>query len=247
MALNRKNIRNYTNKNELNATWKKADVFTRIIISALGVFIALYIPYLELNTQKIITEQTVEAETHRTELTTKIAQSQLTVSLISQLSKGDARERKMAMEIIKHTDASQEFINAIASAIALSDPDKNVRMIAIDVLKEKGRSQSTQEVLKNIKKSGQSQLERDAATIAQEEVEIRIQSDLNKGLKLARSFYETGLYQSAAFEFKKLEKLLAKTEIDEAQLELARVAYNMNDFKTASEYYLKSIKEQKQP
>ena len=61
-------------------------------------------------------------------------------------------------------------------------------------------------------------------------------------LKTAKAFYDSRLYQSAADEFKKIEDLLTDSEVNRAELALAKSAYQARDYKLAAEQYIKAIK-----
>jgi len=227
---------------ELSLGWKKWDILSKIFIGIIGILIAVIIQSQNLKMQKLIAETTQEMENQRTEFSNKLAQGQLASSLIESLIKGTKTEKQMALNILKYTE-SQELINPIIGTIALADPDESVRIDAINVLEEKGKSYNTQQILNQIKEKGTTAKEREAASIAQQKVTERAQNELKKGLDLARIFHKEGLYQSAADEFKKIEDLLSDSDVDQAELALAKVTFSLRDYKAAAEHYIKATQQ----
>lgn len=225
--------------NDLSLKWKKWDIIVKIILGTIGLLIAAIIPIQQLAINKRLSETSQSMENLRTEVSNRITQGQLASSLIEPLFKGSESERLAAMFILENS-TSDSLSEIVLNSVALTDMDEKIRLEAIKVLEERGKSLITQKTLNEIKEKASSAKEREAATLAQQKVAIRARPELKRILDLARIYYKNDLYQSAAEEFKKIEDLLTDIEVDKAELALARVAYSSDDPKSAAEHYIKA-------
>jgi len=242
LSRRRTNYLKYRNNgtNQLPVRWLKWDIIIgNTILVLLGILVGYFIHAQQIETNTKIAETAQEMENLRTELSNKIIQGQLASSIIEPLLKGSESERLTAMFILENS-ASDEFSETILAAIAIWDKDKQVRTEAIRILEKKGKSLFTQQALSRIKEAGLTKEEREAAIQAHNKVKNRLKETLNYRLALARTYYENGLYQSAANEFKEVEDLLVDSNIDQGELELAKVNYKLKDFKSSAEHYIKA-------
>jgi tetratricopeptide (TPR) repeat protein len=229
--------------NELSIRWKRLDIINKFIIGFAGIIIA----YQQINIQKMISNTTQDMENQRAKFSNNIAQGQLVSSLINTLIKGSKKEKLIALDIIKQTGSDtlfseqiNRFLESIAGTVALSDPEQKVRIEAINALEERGKSTFTKQILQHIQKQGSTVKEREAAIQAQEQIEKRIKTELDRGLNLARILKANNLFQSAAEEFQKFEDLLTGPNVDQKELELARVAFSVKDYESAVQHYIKA-------
>lgn len=205
---------------------KKWDVISKVILGLLGIFITFVIQYQQFRLAKTVEESNREFEKSRI----MISQGQLAGTLIENIITGNEKEKQLALAILEMT--SKEMFPRIMDAMAIGAPDESTRIKAIQSLGLKGDRESVK-VLKEIAGSEAPEVEKNAAVKAREQLKLRF-------LNTARAYYETGLYQSAAYEFEKVINLIMDSNVDQSELELARTAYSQKDYQLAATHYKKA-------
>ena len=207
----------------------------------IGIFVGIFISFQQMATNKRIADASNRIENLRTEFSKKVMEGQLAVSLIDPLFKGSESEKLAALFILENS-TSVQFNESILAAFAAFGKDETMRTKAIAFLMKKGKSAFTSEILKQINSEGATPEERRFAAIATQAVENRQKVELKETLKIANAYYEARLYQSAVEEFKKVEELMTGTNIDQAELVLAKFAYDLKNYQEAAMRYIKATK-----
>jgi len=215
-----------TNPNGLAPRWKKWDIISKIILGLLGIAVTFFIQYQQWILAKRMDRTNREFEKSRI----MISRGQLASTLIENVIKGSEKEKKLALAILEST--TSDMYPRIVEALAVEAPDEPTRKHAIELLGKKGDVKSAR-VLSQIMASNVPPQERTIAMDAWQRIKLRM-------LKNARAFYEAGLYQSAAEEFKNVVALLSDSEADSTELELAGIAMKMQDYEQAASHYMKA-------
>lgn len=242
LVLNKSHIKNSTRSSKasnekLPIIWQKLDIVSKIFIGLVGVLIAIIIQTEHLLMQNSFSEKAHNLEKTQLEFSNRLGRAQLVSSLLDILVSGSKNEKQMALNIVKYTEA-EELVEPIVGSIALADADENIRIDAINILEEKGKSNAAQQILDHIIEKGATPNEREAASIAQKKVTERVQNELLKRLNFARIFYEEGLYQSSAEEFQEIVNMLPRDKIDDNEIALAKLNINLKDYKSAAEHFI---------
>lgn len=229
-------------RQDISVCWQKFEIVGGLLLSLIGLLILLLIHCQQKDTSLQIAKTAREMENFQIEISNKITSGQLAGSLLDSLLRGTQSEKLSAMIILENS-TPLEFTEIVLAAVAVSDEDESIRTKAINILKMKGKSTFSQQILAKIRDQGRTTTEREVAEQAHKAVKKRIETELSKSLKLARLYYENNLMESAASEFNKVVHFLTPHKnVDQAFLTMANNSYLLKDYKRAADYYIKAAK-----
>ena len=218
--------------------WTKWDVIGKSILGVFGIMVTIIIQCQQLNQFKLIEKnkllisQIIEDNRRSSEETRiKISKAQLAGNLIENIIKGEIKEMKVALAILEST--APELHLRILEALADKAENIQIRKQTIKELGKKGDTQSLG-VLSKILNSNVPSEELEAAKKSQQEIAFR-------ALKNAMALYEVGHNWGAVNEFRKIEDLSGDFDIDQKELEQAKLKFKLGEYKSAAQHYVKAF------
>jgi hypothetical protein len=225
---------------EAEFTWKKRDIISKIILTALGILVTLVIQYQQCRQARVaeenkmkITEMIQENDRKFRELNLKLSEGQLASALIDSILSGELKERLVALTILESTTPGLHL--RIVEALAMSSGDSQTKKLMTEELGDKGNANSLK-VLSNVAGSDIPNEEKSLAKQSIHKIIYRV-------LKNAKGFYDVDYYPGAAEEFHKIAKYSTHLDnIDQKKLAVAETQYILGHYREAAKNYMDAFK-----
>ncbi|RMH17291.1 MAG: hypothetical protein D6696_16110 [Acidobacteria bacterium] len=195
------------------------------------------------------TEQIEQARLERAESERQLQNNRFAASLIGPLIGGTPKEKTLALALLENVD--QELARKISAALAVKDPDAEVRLAAIDALARSDDAETLQ-VLERVESEAPTENERNKAQQVADDVRTSRAEKLRRNLADAEAFLKAGRKDVAAKYFYEASKYLDEP-LDAGELALAKSHFEHGGAEEAADAFNalfqkvdKRIKEQEQ-
>jgi len=225
---------------EAEFTWKKGDIISKFILTALGILITIVIQSQQCSQARVaednkmkITDMIQENEKKFRELNLKLSEGQLASMLIDRILSGELKERSVALTILESTAPGLHL--RIVEALAVSSEDKQTKKLMTEELGDKGDANSLK-LLSNVARGDIPDEEQSLAKQSMNKIIHRV-------LINAKGFYDVDYYPGAAEEFHKIAKYSTHLDnIDQQKLALAETQYILGHYREAAKNYMDVFK-----
>ncbi|HLP62787.1 MAG TPA: hypothetical protein VK186_28370 [Candidatus Deferrimicrobium sp.] len=225
---------------EAEFTWKKREIISKLILTALGILITIVIQYQQCRQAHVaednkmkITGMIQENEKKFRQLSLKLSEGQLASMLIDRILSGELKERSVALIILEATAPGLHL--RIVEALAVSSGDKQIKKLMTEELGDKGDANS----LKLLSNVASGEIPNEEKSLAKQSMNKII----HRMLINAKGFYDVNYYPGAAEEFHKIAKYSTHLDnIDQQKLALAETHYILGHYREAAKNYLDVFK-----
>ncbi len=209
---------------------KIVDVFGKLALGLAGVGFG----YLFHTQQQQMSRQFEEARRATSQSQLILQKNQFAANLTEPLLKGSESEKLISMTLLKEVD--EPLALKVSRALALHDPNVNVRLSAIEALADTGVS-DVRQTLETLTKAQEEGITKEERTKAQEAKDTVKRNKLEELVKKGKNFFEAGRQRIAADFFYEALDYADDAELA-SRLALAKSHYEHGGYEEAArEFY----------